>query len=180
MTIGKNPVHLLGRLLLKIGLILQQSRTEKLPNGNKLRFYKIDAEALTDPDRHAILTALDLRWQLQQEEKLERERTWADLEKSSKQEAVEPSATPPISQSQRGVESWGQTHSVYNILGECDTACIAYEGGVSADFEAMPESDQSWGATVRAYAGYCWRGWRVASKLSRPCSSLGLLTSDGR
>ena len=152
MTIGKNPVHLLGRLLLKIGLILQQSRTEKLPNGNKLRFYKIDAEALTDPDRHAILTALDLRWQLQQEEKLERERTWADLEKSSKQEAVEPSATPPISQSQRGVESWGQTHSVYNILGECDTACIAYEGGVSADFEAMPESDQSWGATVRAYA----------------------------
>jgi hypothetical protein len=158
MTIGKDPIYLLGRLFLKIGLTLQKSRSEKLPNGNKLRFYKIDAEALTDPDRHAILTALDLRWQLQQEEKLERERAWMEMEKLSKQEAVEPSAALPISQSQREVESWGQTHSVYNNIGECDTACIAHEGGVSADFEAMPESDQCWRATIRAYAGLLVEG----------------------
>ena len=73
---------------------------------------------------------------------------------------------PPYSSSQRGVESWGQTHSVYNNLGECDTACIAYEGGVSANFEALPESDQGWGATVLAYAGLLVEGmscWRVSS-----------------
>ena len=175
MMIGKNPVYLLGRLLLKIGLSLKQSRSEKLPNGNKLRFYKIDTEALIDPDRHAILTALDLRWQLQQEEKLERERAWIEMQKLSKQEVVEPSAVPPISQSQRKVESWCHTPSVYNNIGECDTACIASGGSISADFETMPESDQCWGATIRAYAGLLVEGMacgvEVIKTLLKPWST---------
>ncbi len=90
MKIGKDPISLLNRLSLKIGLGLKQSRSEKLPNGNKLRFYRIDASPLTDPDRHAILAALDLRWKLQQEEKAKREQAWTELVELEKQEAVEP------------------------------------------------------------------------------------------
>jgi hypothetical protein len=103
MAIGKDPVSLLNRLLLKVGVKLKQSRSEKLPNGNKLRFYKVDAEALTDPDRHAILAALDLRWKLQQEEKLKREQAWLELVELSKQEAAKP--TTITSQSHGVVES---------------------------------------------------------------------------
>jgi|GEM_PF-4069649 len=71
------------------------------------------------------------------------------------------STAPPISQSQKGIENWGQTHSIYNYLEECDTACIAHEGGVSADFEAMPESDQGWGLPSKNMQGYWWRGCHV-------------------
>lgn len=90
MRIGKEPIRLLGQLLLKIGVEFKKSRSEKLPNGNKLRFYKIDAHSLIDPDRQAILAALDLRYKLQQEEKVKREQAWAELVELEKQEAIEP------------------------------------------------------------------------------------------
>jgi hypothetical protein len=129
MSIGNNPVSLLNRLLIKIGLKLQQSRSEKLPNGSKLRFYKVAADALTDPDRHAILAALDLRWKLQQEEKAKKEQAWLELVELSNQEAAKP--TTIISQSQEGLESWGQTHPIYKIQGECDTEHIRCQEGVT-------------------------------------------------
>ena len=66
-----NPLHLANRFLEKIGLKLKC--VERKREGNtKIRIYKIDQEILNDPDRLAVLNALDSKWgEIQSSEGLE-------------------------------------------------------------------------------------------------------------
>ena len=60
VTKDSHPVHLANRLLAKIGLGLVGQR--KRVNGERVWIYKLNLERLNDPDRLAILNALDLKW----------------------------------------------------------------------------------------------------------------------
>ena len=87
MNIGDKPMRLLGQLLQKVGIKTKVSRSEKLPDGKKMRFYQIDSEFLSDPDRKTILEAFSRRWEIQQQEAREREENW-DMLKASQQFAA--------------------------------------------------------------------------------------------
>lgn len=78
MKPGKSSIQFVNKLLSKVGLGLKNTSTEKLPNGNKLRRYSFDVDKLVDPNRQAILEALDRAWQTRQEEKLQKEQAWLE------------------------------------------------------------------------------------------------------
>ena len=115
MKIGDKPMRLLGQLLQKVGIKTKVSRSEKLPDGKKMRFYQIDSEFLSDPDRKIILEAFSRRWEIQQEEGRRREQVWLEKQELVNQEIVEPITPPSTSQSQGAVTGdWGHEYVSYN------------------------------------------------------------------
>lgn len=90
MKPGKSSIQFVNKLLAKVGLGLKIARTEKLPNGNKLRWYSFDSEKTKDPDRLTILDALDRAWQIKQEEKLQKEQAWLEQQAQAAQDPISP------------------------------------------------------------------------------------------
>lgn len=120
MKPGKSPIRFTNKLLGKIGLELKVTRTVKLPNGNKLRWYSLDTETLADPDRLAVLNALDRAWQIKQEEKLQKEQAWLEQQAQAAQDPI-----PHNLKSQEEGNEFGVTSTpIYKVIGVRDTACI--------------------------------------------------------
>jgi hypothetical protein len=90
MKPGKSSIQLVNKLLGKVGVLMKVIKTEKLSNGNKLRWYGLDTNTLSDPDRISILEALDRRWEIQQEEKIRKEQAWLDQQAIASQQAIAP------------------------------------------------------------------------------------------
>ncbi len=145
MKPGKSSIQFVNKLLAKIGLALKVTRTEKLPNGNKLRRYSFDADKLIDPDRLAILQALDLRWQLQQEEKAQREQAYLEQQEIASQlsSVVFQDRGGVTTEQGSEVESQGATREpsiveeIVQAFQHCESAqdfALVVEG-----FEATPE-----------------------------------------
>ena len=131
----KSAVRFVNRLLGKIGLGLKVIRTQKLPDGNKLRWYELDKDKLSDPDRLVILEALDRRWQMQQEEKISREQAWIEQQAVAAQESISYNLESQSEGSKVGVTSI----SVYNNIGGSDTACEPCSKGISSNIASIEQ-----------------------------------------
>lgn len=90
MKPGKSSIQFVNKLLSKIGTGMKVSKTEKLPNGNKLRWYGVETNTLSDPDRIAILEALDRAWQIRQEEKRQKEQAWLEQQAQAALDPIPP------------------------------------------------------------------------------------------
>jgi hypothetical protein len=116
---------------------MKVARTEKLPNGNKLRWYGVDTNILSDPDRIAILEALDRAWQIRQEEKRQKEQAWLEQQAQAAQDPI-----PPNLKSQNVGENLGVMGTpIYKTIGIGDTACEPCTEKGSVDFDSIQLSD---------------------------------------
>jgi hypothetical protein len=120
MKPGKSSIQFVNKLLGKVGVLMKVVKTEKLPNGNKLRWYGVDTSTLSDPDRIAILEALDRAWQIRQEEKIQKEQAW--LEQQT-QAALDP-ITPNLKSQSDGEDFGVITTHIYKTTGSDDTAYV--------------------------------------------------------
>lgn len=131
MKPGKSAVRFVGQMLGKVGLSLKVTRTEKLPDNGKLRWYSFDKSLMEDPDRLAVLEALDRAWQIRQEEKAEKERAWREQQAQATQ--------PPTSyhlKSQEGGNDFGDTSTdLYKNIGTRVTVRSALAEGDAANLE---------------------------------------------
>lgn len=133
MKPGKSSIQFVNKLLAKVGLGLKVTGTEKLPNGNKLRRYSFDVDKLVDPDRQAILEALDKAWQTRQEEKLQKEQAWLDQQAQAAQDPISHNLESQDSGVGFGVTG---TH-IYNNIGTDDTANSPCSERDSSHFQGL-------------------------------------------
>lgn len=142
MKPGKSSaIRFVGQLLGKVGLSLKVSKTEKLPDNKKLRWYSLDTSLMDDPDRLSILEALDRAQIIRQEEKLAKEQAWLDQQAQA--------AQAPVSyhlKSQEGmVNSGGDTSTdLYNTKGTRVTAYEHCGEGATGDLEEKPQTRLEW------------------------------------